>query len=90
MRKLEVRFCDGPRELIGWIQVPDHVMVLGSLIQVADDQADARAAAGMPIGFKIVSQPGGFGHNYLALKADGHTRPRVAQLLRGYGFKAAP
>lgn len=90
MRQLEVRYCDGPRQLLGWIQLPDHQMVLGTLVQVRDDQGSDPATGGMPIGFKVISQPGGFGHNYLALRADGHTRQRVAALLRGYAFKAAP
>jgi hypothetical protein len=90
MRQLEVRFCEGRDRLLGWVQVPDHMMVLGKLLQVADSDDGERTTQAMPIGFKIISQPAGFGHNYLALKADGHTPERVAWLLRGYDFKAAP
>lgn len=97
MRQLEVRYCDAPRKLLGWVQVPDSAMVLGRVLKVLDmsklNEAvhdGARSVEDLPaVEFKVVSQFSGFGSTYLALKADGHPPERVAWLLRTYDFTMA-
>lgn len=85
-RQLEVRHTQGQRQLLGWVQVPDELMQLGKKITI-HGALDMKYAP--PTQFEVVSLPGGFGHNYLALKADGYTAVQLASLLDRYEFVPA-
>jgi hypothetical protein len=93
VRQIEVRYCDGPRKLLGWVQLPDHLMVLGAKVPgrraVTIEKSPPRVTHDPPVHFPVVSIPGGFGNPYLALKVDGHLPAQIAQLLEGYEFRAA-
>ena len=97
MRQLEVRCCCEPRKLLGWIQVPDHMMVLGKELTVSRPPVQAMGAKqdlpamGKPdhVTFKVTSLQSGFGHIYLCLKADGFTTDECRNLLRSFDFVGA-
>ena len=88
MRQIEVRYCDERRQLLGWARIPDASMALGQSIRVQQDQDGIDREAFVE--FPVVSLRSGFGHSYLALKADGHTPEAVAWLLRAYNYNRAP
>lgn len=98
MRQLEVRHCAAPSKLLGWIQVPDTMMVLGKELAVMRPRSVAAAIAGLAshpapapdlVTFKVASLLSGFGSTYLALRADGHSAADCSDLLAMYHFVAA-
>lgn len=95
LRQLEVRYCDDQRRLLGWIQVPPDLMVLGKELTVIRPRPAHPALALTRKGittaperatFKVTSLPSGFGMTYLALKADGFTAAECAELLEKHHF----
>jgi hypothetical protein len=100
MRQLEVRHCGEKRALLGWIQVPDNLMVLGKRIDITRPRGvDMSRERGLPvapgaatttISMQVASLPAAFGGAYLCLKADGFTVDQCEQLLSGFNFVRAP